>query len=108
MTPHCPACGESIWFPNVKFTVPFRCPACTQWLCVPQSYGRAQSLAALVGSLLGSFLLGLRGLALIGATILGCIPVLPVVIILSHLLFPPRLKRWSEGEEQGLTFLKLR
>ena len=104
--PHCPLCRALIVIPQIDFTEPFRCPACAEWLSVPKTYGAAQAGTAFVASCTGCFLLGLRGIILLGAAILSWFPALIIVVIVSHVFFPPRLKRWT-GDDRW-TILKLR
>jgi len=96
MIPRCPECREFITIPQIDFTNPFRCPACDKWLSVPRTYSAAGAGAALVVSSIACFLLGLRGIPLIGAVFLGWFPASAIVIIASHLFFPPRLRLHSD------------
>src|SRR5208282_2945626 len=106
MPPKCPHCGTIILIPEICFREPFKCRACSEELFVPQTYFWAQACAALAASSLGSFLLGLRGPALLGLAVLLWVPATIPVVLISQIFFPPRLRIWTEDGSQ--ITLKLR
>ena len=105
MIPHCPECGELIEVPKIDFPGPFRCPACATWLSVPRTYSAAGAGAALAISCIGCYLFGLRGVLLLGAMFLGWFPASAIVIIVSLIFFPPRLRVHTD---EAQSILKLR
>jgi hypothetical protein len=102
----CPSCGTVVLVPEISFRDPFKCPSCAQLLCVHQSYFWAQFGAASVTSALGSYLVGFRELALLGAAVLVLIPASFMIAVIGLLFFPPRL--YISKEDGPWTMLKLR
>jgi len=91
-SPRCPLCGSDFNINDVDFALPFRCPSCEAYLCVPRYYSVFLGLRALLISGILCFLLGARGATLQWTTLLGWLPVLFVSMFWTRHFAPPKLK----------------
>ena len=106
MIPRCPCCGVEVELARIDLGDSFRCPRCDQWLCVRRVYPLTLGWGALAVSLAVSLLFGFRGYLLFWLSLLGWAPALILVILLSMLFFPPRLKV-SKNDSGTRTFTSL-
>jgi hypothetical protein len=90
--PKCPVCRAEFHIKHVDFTLPFHCPACDRYLCVPRSYPRLQGCVALLISGLLSYIFGARGPTLVLITLFAWIPAFFVVVFWTRHFAPPKLK----------------
>jgi hypothetical protein len=91
-SPICPMCGSAFDIEQMDFAMPFRCPACRRYLCVPRSWSIFSALRALFVSGLLCFFLGARGLTLFLAAVLTWIPLGFVLLFWTRHFAPPKLK----------------
>src|SRR5690348_1453470 len=84
----CPSCGAIISWRTAAAHVQFLCPECHQGIHLRDSYFRVPYiLSALVIGLL-AYALGARG-DVLGAVVLGVIPINFVIVFLTMRIFPP-------------------
>jgi len=100
MLPRCPLCRSTLAHSQIDFSQPFRCPFCGEEIYVPNSYPLSYVLFSVLvtGPLL--FALGLRGYALLFATLVAWLPVLAGMMIMIRPLVPPPLRPYRP---RGLT-----
>ena len=98
----CPLCGAGIGPSDVSVRA-FRCRRCSAWLRVPFYQDAFRGVVALLLAGFAAYLLGLRGLPLLIASLFGIwIVGNPVCVVLDRLL-PLRPKRtWPDGGYLGL------
>lgn len=89
--PKCPLCGTEFHIKHVDFALPFRCPICDRYLCVPRLYPRLQGSAALIISGLSCYLFGAKGPTLVLTTLFVWIPAFFLVVFWTRHFVPPRL-----------------
>ncbi len=89
---NCPQCDAILLIPEIRFTDSFRCRECGTLLSVAKGYFGCQAGASCAASIIGCYLLGLRGLTLVACALLSWAPASVVVIAIGLLFFPPRLQ----------------
>jgi hypothetical protein len=92
--PKCPLCNIEFHYKHVDLELPFRCPACDQWLRVAHGYWYVSSgvLAALVIAGIVCFGFGARGATLVFYAVFACAPILFVVVFWKMHFAPPHLE----------------
>jgi len=92
--PKCPLCKSEFHYRHVDLELPFRCPACDEWLRVAHSYWYAVSgvLAAMLISGFVCFELGARGASLVLYALFVSIPIFFFVVFWKMHFAPPKLE----------------
>lgn len=88
----CPACGARVPYKDVKgMTV--ACPNCQEMLEIPSYYWWCLFAVAILMSIFVCWLIGLQGLVFLFITAILLYPFILVAVVLSAIIFPPRLRR---------------
>ncbi|SRR6266436_3075583 len=92
MRPRCPRCNNRLLYTQVGYRGSFPCPSCNQLLYIPPAYTLARFWATLLISVVGLYLIGLRGYSLVLAAILAWVPALFLDATVGRALFPPIIR----------------
>src|SRR5207245_10255429 len=88
----CPSCGAMIQQKDIDLASTFGCPSCAQSLRASPFYSQRIIAASEVLAGLISYALGLRGVALASAVLLGFFPVSVVLISVARRFDAPKLR----------------
>jgi ribosomal protein L37AE/L43A len=88
----CPSCGATMRNDRRKANRPWTCPACSQEFQFSPQYRKVVALGSLLLTVVLLFILELRGLRLLLATLVLWLPVFSISIFLAERIIPPTLQ----------------
>jgi hypothetical protein len=88
----CAACSRPLPLAVVDFRTPFACPSCGTVVRVPLRYGKWLALVTILVTTGSAYVLGIEGLKLIVAVVIGFFPVTMLVGSVARRVVPPKLE----------------
>jgi len=91
-SPICPLCKSEFDINYLDFAMPFRCPECNRYLCVPRAWSMTYAVLTLVFAGIVCYALGFRGSTVFIAAVLVWLPVGFVLLFWTRHYEPPKLR----------------
>jgi len=87
----CASCSRPLPLAVVDARAPFACPSCGTVVRVPKRYGQWLALVAILATAGSAYVLGIEGLKLIAAVVIGFFPMTIIVGSIARRVMPPKL-----------------